>query len=234
MSDYVNLLNAMKEAPEHLAKDIGDQWRTPEWLFQAVNALYGPLVLDLFTDGQNSKCPRFYTAEDNALTQNWAARLAEIQLDMLHELPNPSISEIQVGAYANPPYSRKRAGDAPVTGMDFIMEKAHEERKRGAKTVWVTKSATSDAWFPGATATKTIFIKGRIAFEPPVWFNPSKESSKVSSAGFGASILIFDPSTDEVFPNEYISREELFEIGAPLAMLSEDEREAWIKSWEEI
>lgn len=72
MSQYVDALNALKGMDEHEPKMIGDQWRTPEWLFQAINKLYGPIVLDLFTDGQNAKCQRFFTAEDNALRQDWA------------------------------------------------------------------------------------------------------------------------------------------------------------------
>lgn len=231
MSTYVAELNAFRQQETHLAKHIKDQWRTPDWLYQAVNHLYGPIVLDLFTDGQNSKCPNFYTAEDNALAQPWAERMAEIQLDT--GIGN-SLYNIEVAAFANPPYSQKRAGKEQLTGMTHIMAKADAERKLGAKTIWITKSATSESWWPNEIATKIIYIKGRIGFEPPVWFTPDSESSAVTSAGFGAAILIFDPSTDEIFPNEYVSREQLLEIGAPLANMAQAERDAWIAKWDEI
>lgn len=229
MSNYVDNLNAMKAQQYHLASKIKDQWRTPEWLFQAINHLYGPVVLDLFTDGQNAKCPRYYTAEDNALSQNWSRRLMEIREDIAY-----SGYDDQVFAFANPPYSREMAGDDPLTGMTHIMEKADMERKRGGGTIWLTKSATSEGWWPDATATQIIFIKGRIGFEPPAWFNPHPDSSKPTSAGFGAAIILFDPENDKILPNAYITREELLEIGAPLAKLSQDERDAWIKTWDEV
>ncbi|EEQ8256448.1 phage N-6-adenine-methyltransferase, partial [Escherichia coli] len=38
--------------------------------------LFGPFVLDLFTDGDNAKCAAYYTAEDNALAHDWSERLA--------------------------------------------------------------------------------------------------------------------------------------------------------------
>ncbi|MER3092149.1 phage N-6-adenine-methyltransferase [Salmonella enterica] len=228
MSQYVDALNALKGLDEHEPKWIGDQWRTPEWLFQAINKLYGPIVLDLFTDGQNAKCERFFTAEDNALRQDWAKRLAEIHASDEFD------AKTRVWAYANPPYSQKRAGKEPLTGMTHIMRKADEERAKGAGTIWLTKAATSESWWPDAIATRTIFIKGRIGFEPPVWFRPKEGSSEITSAGFGAAIHIFDPATDRIHPNEYIDRETLLEIGAPLANVSAKIRNRWIKMWDEI
>lgn len=71
-TEYVQSLAALKSAESHLLKEVGDQWRTPDALFWGINQMFGPLVLDLFTDGENSKCPDYYTAEDNALVQNWA------------------------------------------------------------------------------------------------------------------------------------------------------------------
>lgn len=234
MSQYVEELNRLKERKTHLAKEIKDQWRTPEWLFQAINSLYGPIVLDLFTDGQNSKCPRYYTAEDNALTQPWAERLAEIQLDLLGHPGFDDMYSIQGKAFANPPYSIARVGEQPLTGMSHIMEKAAVERAKGASTVFLTKTATADGWWPNETATLIIHIKGRIGFETPTWFNADEKSSKVTSAGFGASIILFDADYDGQYPDEYITREELMEIGMPLASVTQAERDEWIKLWDEI
>lgn len=234
MSAYVDELNRLKDRATHLAKEIKDQWRTPEWLFQAINALYGPIVLDLFTDGQNAKCQRFYTAEDNALTQDWAKRLAEIQVDMLGQPGFDDLYSIQGKAFANPPYSVARAGDTQLTGMSHIMAKAAEERAKGASTRFLTKTATADGWWPNETATRIIHIKGRIGFETPAWFIADEKSSKVTSAGFGASIILFDADDDQQYPDAYITREELMEVGMPLAAVTQAERDEWIKTWDEI
>lgn len=225
MSNYVSDLNRLKDNEYHRPKEIKDQWRTPEWLFQAIDALYGPLVLDLFSDGQNAKTPRFFTAEDNALSQSWTDSLAAIC---------EARGVTGGAAFANPPYSQKRAGKEHLTGMTHIMNKAAEERLSGARTRFLVKSATSESWWPDKTASRIIFIKGRIGFEPPVWFNPAPGSSTICGAGFGAAIILFDPDVNDPQPNEYVSREYLMDIGMPRAETSQKDRDAWIKLWDEV
>lgn len=78
LNKYCQALSALRSQPAHELKEVGDQWRTPDLLFWGINALFGPLVLDLFADDDNAKCPAWYTAEDNALTQDWSERLAEL------------------------------------------------------------------------------------------------------------------------------------------------------------
>ncbi|MBS9572033.1 DNA cytosine methyltransferase [Morganella morganii subsp. morganii] len=77
-SDYVIALDELCNKPAHMLKEVGDQWRTPDALYWGINAKFGPFTLDLFTDGQNSKCQNYYTAEDNALTQDWSEKLKEV------------------------------------------------------------------------------------------------------------------------------------------------------------
>ncbi|TKI01932.1 DNA N-6-adenine-methyltransferase, partial [Martelella alba] len=67
ISLYCQKLDLLRAAPTHKLKEIGDQWRTPEPLFWGINAMFGPLVLDLFADASNTKCAAFYTAVENAL-----------------------------------------------------------------------------------------------------------------------------------------------------------------------
>lgn len=47
---YCQALAALRSKPAHELKEVGDQWRTPDLLFWGINALFGPLVLDLFAD----------------------------------------------------------------------------------------------------------------------------------------------------------------------------------------
>ncbi|PZQ95081.1 MAG: phage N-6-adenine-methyltransferase [Cereibacter sphaeroides] len=229
---YISDLQALREQETHLAKEIGDQWRTPDWLFAAVNHLYGPLVVDLFTDGQNAKCRTYFTAEDNALTQDWGKALQR-GADLCGADPMEPVK-----CFANPPYSIKRAAKgrkAPhLTGMTHIMAKAHAEHLQGVPSLWVTKSATSESWWPDELCSRIIHIKGRIGFDVPVWYRPDPLASETTSAGFGASVIIFDGESRHRFPEEYISRERLMEIGMPLAKVTEADRERWIKTWDEI
>ncbi|HBN1359485.1 TPA: hypothetical protein L1W16_003811 [Escherichia coli] len=59
---YCQALVELRNKPAHELKEVGDQWRTPDNIFWGINTLFGPFVLDLFTDGDNAKCAAYYTA----------------------------------------------------------------------------------------------------------------------------------------------------------------------------
>lgn len=195
-SDYVIELDELRNKPAHMLKDVGDQWRSPDALYWGINAKFGPCTLDLFTDGQNSKCPNYYTAEDNALTQDWSEKL----------------KELGGAAYANPPYSRATYHDKQaVTGMVHIMEYAQAMREKGGRYIFLIKAATSETWWP-EYADHVAFIRGRIGFDLPDWFVPANEKQKPSGAFFAGAVVILDKDWqgDKI---SYISRDELIAIG---------------------
>ena len=51
-----------------------DDWPTPQDFFDRMNAMHGPLELDVCASPENAKCPRYYTREDDGLAQTWAGR----------------------------------------------------------------------------------------------------------------------------------------------------------------
>lgn len=194
---YCAALEALRAAPTHKLKEVGDQWRSPDRLWWGINSKYGPFVLDLFADRDNAKCEAFYCAEDNALTQDWSARL----------------TELRGAAYANPPYSRaSQYGGQYITGMRHIMAHTLAMRELGGRYVFLIKAATGEVWWP-ENADHVAFIRGRISFDLPVWYRPAEGEPSESSAGFGAAIAVFDkawrgPKFD------YVSRDELEARGA--------------------
>ena len=195
-SDYVIELEELRNKPAHMLKEVGDQWRTPDALYWGINAKFGPCTLDLFTDGQNSKCPNYYTAEDNALTQDWSEKL----------------KELGGAAYGNPPYSRATYHDKQaVTGMVHIMEYAQAMREKGGRYIFLIKAATSETWWP-EYADHVAFIRGRIGFDLPDWFVPANEKQKPSGALFAGAVVILDKDWrgEKI---SYISRDELITIG---------------------
>lgn len=195
-SDYVIALDELRNKPAHMLKWVKDQWRTPDALYWGINAKFGPFTLDLFTDGQNSKCPNYYTAEDNALTQDWSEKL----------------KELGGAAYGNPPYSRSSYHDKQaVTGVRNIMEHAQAMREKGGRYVFLLKAATSEVWWP-EWADHVAFIRGRIGFDLPDWFVPADEKQKPSGAFFAGAVVILDKDWqgDKI---SYISRDELIAIG---------------------
>ncbi|HAT3794565.1 TPA: phage N-6-adenine-methyltransferase [Serratia marcescens] len=190
-------------APTHELKEIGDQWCTPAPLFWGINAMFGPLVLDLFSDGENSKCAAFYTADDNALVQNWSVRL----------------SELNGAAFANPPYSTAKQHEGEyITGMRHT----HEMRELGGRYVFLIKSATSEVWWP-EDADHVAFIRGRIGFDVPSWYRPADARQEAASAGFGAAIAIFDKAWRGP-AHSYVSRDQLMAHGG--VFLAQIRREA--------
>lgn len=201
---YCQALAELRSKPAHELKEVGDQWRTPDLLFWGINALFGPLVLDLFADDDNAKCPAWYTAEDNALTQEWSERLAELG-----------------GAgYGNPPYSRSQYHEKQaITGMTHIMKYAAVQREKGGRYVFLIKAAPSETWWP-EDADHIVFIRGRIGFDLPVWFVPADEKQKPTSAFFAGAIAVFDKSwRGERF--SYINRTELEEKGRAFMALAQ-------------
>lgn len=178
MNAYCESLEAMRAAPSHYLKEVGDQWRTPDPLFWGINAMFGPLMLDLFADDSNAKCPVWYTAEDNALTQDWSEML----------------DSIGGAAFGNPPYSRSQYHEKQaVTGMTHIMNYAAAQREKGGRYVFLLKAAPSETWWP-EDADHIVFIRGRIGFDLPTWFVPANDKQKPTSAFFAGAIVVFDKS----------------------------------------
>lgn len=166
--------------------------------------MFGPLVLDLFADDSNTKCPAWYTAEDNALKQDWSGRLVELG----------------GAAFANPPYSRSQYHEKQaITGMTHIMNYTAEQREKGGRYIYLVKSATSETWWP-EYADHIMFIRGRIGFDLPTWFVPADEKQKPTSAFFAGAIAVFDKTwRGEHF--SYIDRVELEAKGRASMALAE-------------
>lgn len=48
-----------------------DEWETPKALFDRLSLSHGPLALDVCATPKNAKCARFFSKEDDGLTQDW-------------------------------------------------------------------------------------------------------------------------------------------------------------------
>lgn len=232
LNPYVEKLIEVSSKDSHDLKEVKDQWRTPDPEFfgieQFVCGTLGVFMLDLFTDGQNSKCDDYYTALDNALTMPWHEDLTKI---------GDKSGVLEPWAFANPPYSRPfEWNGAPHTGMAEIMRKAAQERDKGARICFLVKSASSESWWPDEIsefpADRIINIKGRLSFELPVWCKPK---TKKTSAGFGGTLLIFNkhlPAGELTCRS--VSRKTLVDLGSELAETWKDKRKEWEASFEDL
>lgn len=53
-------------------KDAVDDRGTDPELFAELSRMYGPFTLDVAASDRNAKCERYFTIEDDGLTQSWA------------------------------------------------------------------------------------------------------------------------------------------------------------------
>jgi phage N-6-adenine-methyltransferase len=210
MNHYAIKLEEIKAKPTHQLKEVGDQWQTPKsiaWgLFSTFSARIGSFVIDIFADDCNHLLPNYYTAEQNALSQDLAADIKKLGGS---------------AAFANPPYSRPCFDDEQaITGMIHILKWCREQRENGAKIMLLIKAATSETWWP-EDADFIQFIEGRIKFEAPNWFNPATYRDKPSSSGFASAIVIFDKQWQwEPRPKERLCRDDLIATGNALLTMA--------------
>lgn len=121
------------------ANPSADKWETPRVLFEQLHAEFG-FTLDAAAEKSTAKCRQYYTAEDDALKQDWK-------------------KDSKGGAvWLNPPYSR---------GLQAaFIRKAHSEATRGCTVVCLIPARPdTKIWqeviLPNAEVR---FIAGRVRF----------------------------------------------------------------------
>lgn len=82
-------------APATRQLDSGTVWTTPREFFDGVERLFGPFDLDAAANHENALCPRYFTEEEDGLTQWWEGQV----------WVNPPY-----GSKENPAWAKKIAG----------------------------------------------------------------------------------------------------------------------------
>lgn len=119
-------------------------WFTPSYVLDPIRfALGGVIGLDPCTTPDNPvRAERFYTVEDDGLTQPWSG------------------PEWSPTVFVNPPYSKAR---------EPWVEKCIEAGRRGQKVVLLVPAATDTRIVQKAlvSSTVTLFVRGRVKFGIP-------------------------------------------------------------------
>lgn len=112
-----------------------DLWATPQDFFDRLNEEFR-FTLDPCSDGTNAKCPKFYTKQEDGLTQDWSGERV----------------------FMNPPYGR-------VIG-DWIRKAYEEGTKENTIVVALIPARTDTKyWHDYVMKAKEIrFVKGRLKF----------------------------------------------------------------------
>lgn len=119
-----------------------DQFGTPDHIFKPLNKRY-KFTLDAAATAQNAKCKKFFTKEDDALSQSWAGERV----------------------WCNPPYSKAYG----TTGhVELFCLKAFEETAIGCElAVLLIPNRTEQEWYGKLIRSGRVWIedfKGRVNF----------------------------------------------------------------------
>ena len=113
-----------------------DEWETPQYFFDSLNERFH-FDLDVCATKENTKCPTFFSKEDDGLSKNWR--------------------EHGLSAWMNPPYGRD---------IGKWCRKAASETMNGVTTVALLPARTDTAWFHEWVAgiAEITFLRGRLKF----------------------------------------------------------------------
>jgi len=114
-----------------------DQWATPQDFFDKLNKEFN-FTLDPCADGSNRKCDKYFTKEQDGLSQNWGGETV----------------------FCNPPYGRE-------IGL-WVYKCSCENMHNGVTCVMLIPSRTDTKWFHDYIYQKPNveirFLKGRLKF----------------------------------------------------------------------
>ena len=120
---------------EALFSSKTDQWETPQWFYDELNKEFD-FNLDPCADEHNHKCEKYFTKEQNGLTQDWGG----------------------YNVFCNPPYGREIG--------KWVKKSFEESKKQNTLVVMLIPARTDTKWFHEYIYKKAEvrFIKGRLKF----------------------------------------------------------------------
>jgi phage N-6-adenine-methyltransferase len=120
-----------------------DLWSTPQDFFDALNAEFN-FTLDVCATAENAKCPKFYTKEDDGLSQPWW-------------FYGTNAGREHGAAFVNPPYGKE---------IGRWVKKASEEAQPGFTIVALLPARTDTKWFQDYVLpyAELRWVRGRLKF----------------------------------------------------------------------
>lgn len=117
---------------------VRQDWPTPEKLYREANKRYN-FDFDLAADASNTKCPRFFSEHDDALSQEWEG-----------------------SCWLNPPY-----GGSAKARLALWVRKAYEQAQKDSCSVaMLIPTRTNTRWWHQycMRAKEILFVEGRPKF----------------------------------------------------------------------
>lgn len=114
--------------------------RTPKWVFDALNARFGPFLLDAYAEPHNALCENFLTKEQDGNTSPWVN-----------------------ATFGNPEFKK---GDN--SGMALAVEQAVRQAGRGVRSCIIGPALCSQDWAHKFAIRGTIWLPDqRISYDTP-------------------------------------------------------------------
>ena len=119
------------------ADNLKDLWRTPKYLFDALNSEFD-FDVDVCASEENKLCEYFFNEQRSALTNHW-------------------YSASGGASFMNPPYSKTQ---------EFLQRAAQQAKEHNLTVVALVNANTDTKWFKGAVASanEIRLITGRVGF----------------------------------------------------------------------
>lgn len=153
-----------------------DLWATPQDFYDRLNDEFS-FTLDPCTDGTNAKCAKFFTKEDDGLSQEWAPHTTFMNPPYRKPehpcKPNCKKKTCQKRGYHNDEY---------IAGTGDWVKKAYEEAQKGATVVALIPARTDTEFWHNYVmkAAEIRLVKGRLSF-----------GEGTDSAPFPSAVVIF-------------------------------------------
>lgn len=138
-------------------------------------------VLDVAAEPETAKCVNYITPEEDALTINWGARLAQVNKKNANLIAT-RLPVANVGLWCNPPFDLK---------FDFIQKAYDESRMHGLSICLLIPYEPQTIWWRcmiDGVARAVYEPRGRYSFYKP------DGVTKMSGSNFGVCFVVFDGS----------------------------------------
>lgn len=188
--------NHPQQTSKRGAVDAVDDRGTDQTFFDSLSERFGGFTLDVAAAPHNAKCERFYTAEDDGLSQPWNLR----PLDLSETLDTWAETAAE-RVWCNPPYSDLGSWVSKAWS-EWSGQRADGRRHPlgpNLIVMLVPANRTEQRWWQEYVEPlrdrpdsdlRVEFLRGRMRFDRPGWTKPAKGDRPP----FGCCLLIWSAS----------------------------------------
>ena len=174
------------------------RYGTPQPFFDRLNAVFGPFVLDPCAEKSTAKCARYFTEEDDGLSQDWGENIVFM---------NPPFGRYEKAC--NEKCKKKRCVERghhiekDIAGTSDWVAKAWTASLNGATVVGILPSSLGAKWFHDYVmrASTLIIVEGRISY--------LYEGEPTGHPDFDTIVAIWTPEGNDGFPELVSMKAEL-------------------------